>query len=112
MTYIPALDLYIMPQWSYRHMEYLDRWGMVQFEFYQAPAPWGPWTLFHRQNFEAEGWYDPCIPSKFISEDGLRFWLFVSGRCCSNSYSSAASWEAQKKFRGPSMIPVTLEVAS
>ena len=42
---------------------------------YSAPAPWGPWTLFHTQDFEPQGFYNPSIPGKFISEDERKFWI-------------------------------------
>lgn len=78
--YFAPLDIYVMPQWYYSQMDDPKRrWKATQFEFYSAPAPWGPWTLFHVQDFEPQSWYNPCIPSKFISEDGLKFWIFAAG---------------------------------
>jgi len=104
--YIQGLDLYILPQW---HYPYLDdpvrRFKHTRLEFYQAPAPWGPWTLFHIQDFEAESWYNPCIPSKFVNSDGKRFWLFVAG-----DFLGAA--RPAKVYYALWMIPVVLEVES
>jgi hypothetical protein len=97
--YLPGLDIYVMPQW---HYPYLDderrRWTVTRLEFYQAPAPWGPWALFHTQEFEPESWYNPCIPSKFISSDGRRFWIFVAGNFIEG-----------KRYYRLNMIPATLE---
>lgn len=82
--HIAPLDVYIMPQWSYDYSK-MDpanpgsRWAFTRFEFYQARAPWGPWRLFHRQEYDAEGFYNPGIPAKFISEDGRKFWIFTAG---------------------------------
>jgi hypothetical protein len=99
--YVPGLDLYVMPQW---HYPYLDdpkrRWMASRLEFYSTPAPWGPWTMFHRQDFEPESWYNPCIPSKFISADGRHFWLFVAGNFIEG-----------KRYYGLYIIPVTVEKA-
>ena len=58
--------------------KYLDRYIYSTFArythtLYEAPTPWGPWTLSNERNFglypwnvEAVGGYTPTIPSKFI----------------------------------------------
>jgi hypothetical protein len=79
IQYLAPLGIYVMPQWYYTHLaDNLRRWKATCLEFYQAPAPWDPWSLFHSQHFEPEGWYNPCIPSKYISTDGTAMW-FVAG---------------------------------
>ncbi|MGD9561730.1 MAG: DUF4185 domain-containing protein [Pyrinomonadaceae bacterium] len=64
-------------------------WTWYTFEFYEAPAPWGPWRLFLSKDFGAaplygedascdglnEGGYPTTIPSKFISDDGRTMWV-------------------------------------
>jgi hypothetical protein len=52
-------------------------WTEYTFELYEAPQPWGPFRLFHSQDFGMWPWndarnggYGTTIPSKFISEDG------------------------------------------
>jgi hypothetical protein len=103
--YIASLDLYVLPQWHYTHLENPERrWKATQFEFYHAPSPWGPWTLFHVQDFEPQGWYNPCIPSKFISDNGKRLWLFVAGDWTDS--------ETTHGLYGLWMIPVTLELTN
>jgi hypothetical protein len=82
--YFPGLDLYILPQWSRDYsMRGPQEWRLAKqatrIDLYQARAPWGPWTLFHRQMFDPQGFYSPVIPSNLISKDGARFWMFVSG---------------------------------
>ena len=78
--YIAPLDLYIMPQWHYPMLgDPKRRWKVSRWEFYSAPDPWGPWTLFHTQDFEPQGFYNPSIPSKFISEDGKDILDFCGG---------------------------------
>jgi hypothetical protein len=98
--YLKGLDLYIMPQWYYPHLEEF-RWTVTRWEWYCAPAPWGPWTLFHTQDFDPQGFYNPSIPSKFISEDGRKFWIFV-----------AEFGDSPENVYGLDMIPVTLEVVT
>ncbi len=80
-TWAPALGVYLLPQW---HFPYLDRphparWQHSRWELYSAPAPWGPWTLFFQHDFAPEGFYNPSIPSRFISDDGSRLWLLTCG---------------------------------
>lgn len=102
--YIQGLDLYVLPQW---HYPYLDdpvrRFKHTRFEFYQAAAPWGSWTLFHTQDFEPQSWYNPCIPGKFISSDGKRFWLFVAG-------DFLGSAKPARSYYALWMVPVVLEL--
>lgn len=55
---------------------------LVVFELYSAAEPWGPWSLFHSEDFgpypwtrDRHGGYGVTVPSKFISEDGTSMWL-------------------------------------
>jgi hypothetical protein len=58
--------------------------------------------LFHTQVWDPQGFYNPCIPSKFISSDGRRFWIITAG-----DFSDQASGG----LYGLHMIPATLELA-
>jgi hypothetical protein len=78
--YIKQLGIYVMPQWHYPHLGEFERgWGVTRWEFYQAPQPWGPWELFHTQEWSPEAFYNPWIVSKFTSHDGRRLWIFTAG---------------------------------
>jgi hypothetical protein len=102
--YIEPLRLYVLPQWHYTHLnDNARRWKATRLEFFQAPAPWGPWTLFHAQDFEPEGWYNPSIPTKYISSDGCSIWLFVAGDWTTASNATG--------FYGLWMVPMALTVA-
>lgn len=79
VVYNKPLDRFIYTSWT----EYT-------FEFFEAPAPWGPWRLFHRKDFGAYPWtetkmggYGATIPSRFISADGKTMYIqdntFVGG---------------------------------
>ena len=64
-------------------------WTEYTFEFYEAPAPWGPWKLFHHKDFGPYPWwgaepgtpgpksggYATVAPSKFLSADGRQLWF-------------------------------------
>lgn len=65
-------------------------WTENTFEFYEAPAPWGPFRLFLSKDFGTYPWtqshhggYATVIPSKFISPDGKTMYVvsctFVGG---------------------------------
>ena len=100
--HVAPLGLYVMPQWHYlRQDDPEQRWRWTRLEFYQAPAPWGPWTLFHAQDC-AESWYNPSIPSKFVSADGKRLWLFVAG--------DFTRHRDPQGYYGLHMLPITLDV--
>lgn len=72
----PGLGRYLYSSWSeYTH------------EFFEAPAPWGPWRHLHsadyghfpwqgpRSPLASHGGYAPTMPSKFLSADGRDLWL-------------------------------------
>ena len=72
----------VLSQGSIVYNKPLDRyiyssWTETTFEFYEAPAPWGPFRLFFSRDFGGYPWtdrqyggYATVIPSKFISRDG------------------------------------------
>jgi len=84
MTYFPAIRKYIALMCvaptdggAGDH----DTWVTI------ADQPWGPWQ--HLEYLKAFGTqaYFACIPSKFISEDNLRFTMFWSANWYENSRS-------------------------
>ena len=104
--YLQGIDRYITPQWHYPGLNETvqpEEWSNhSRFELWEGPTPWGPWTLFHTQDFEPQGYYNPTIPSKFISADGKKFWIFCAG-----------------DFRAPNspyytlnMLPIALDVSA
>jgi hypothetical protein len=71
VVYDAPLDRYIYTSWS----EYT-------FEFYEAPAPWGPWRRFLVKDFGPPPWtprmhggYATNAPSLYISADGKTLWF-------------------------------------
>ncbi|MGG1515974.1 hypothetical protein ABE504_11215 [Paenibacillus oryzisoli] len=73
VTYNRALNRFIYLSWT----EYT-------YEFYEAPAPWGPWKKFLSKDFGPynspwttgkNGGYTTVMPSKYISADGKRMWF-------------------------------------
>jgi hypothetical protein len=82
-------DMTVISQGSVTYNRALDRfiylsWTEYTFEFYEAPAPWGPWKKFLSKDFGPynspwktgkNGGYATVMPSKYISSDGLRMWF-------------------------------------
>ncbi|HEY0828148.1 MAG TPA: hypothetical protein VGE40_08635 [Bacilli bacterium] len=94
VTYNRAMNRYIYLSWS----EYT-------FEFYEAPAPWGPWKKFLSKDFGSynspwtdtkNGGYTTVMPSKYISADGKKMWLnantFMSGSVTNYKFSLRPLW--------------------
>ncbi|MCI0747376.1 MAG: serine hydrolase, partial [Verrucomicrobia subdivision 3 bacterium] len=50
------------------------------FGIYDAPEPWGPWTtVFFTEDWDVGPGETQSIPAKWISADGLTFWMVFSG---------------------------------
>jgi hypothetical protein len=94
IQYVPTLQRYVMTSFYYpnfdqcwpsitsrqrRHCSGHDEAGTTRLSFFQAPAPWGPWTQFYSASTGRNGWYDPTLVPKFMSTDGLQQTIFTSG---------------------------------
>ncbi len=80
VQYIPGLGRYLLPQWHYPDLSAQDfKVNHSVWEFYEAPHPWGPWALFQTWDWPTEGFYNPNIPNKFISESGRDMWILTTG---------------------------------
>jgi len=79
ITYNKILKRYILAQWNFP----LGGWcgPESRWTFRESPTPWGPWEICYTDTFKREGWYIPCILSKFISNDGLDMKIIGSGDC-------------------------------
>jgi hypothetical protein len=86
VAYNAPLDRYLMTMRSRRLAG-----GRDQFSVYDAPEPWGPWTTVYyterwgdqalRRMHPQAGWGEAQrITPKWISEDGLSFWMAFAGR--------------------------------
>jgi hypothetical protein len=99
VQYISALHEYVMTSFYY---PFVSSWNLTRaakggapsesnWDFYQSPRPWGPWTrLFDKPTtvcyFSCDssagaqlGLYDPALVSKFIRMGGLSNVIFSSG---------------------------------
>jgi hypothetical protein len=106
--HLAPLGLYVLPQWHFRHHDdTARRWRLSRFEFFQARHPWGPWSLFHAQDFR-QSWYNPAIPAKFISADGRSLWLFIAGDFMDFHANNVT--DTERSYYGLWFAPMTLEV--
>lgn len=94
VTYIPGLHRYVLTSFYYPFNALWPGSGYTAYTtwaFYQAPHPWGPWTLFYsRPTVECYvscdqasaipiGLYDPALVPKFVAAGGLTNIVFSSG---------------------------------
>jgi hypothetical protein len=53
---------------------------LSQLTLYEAPEPWGPWSLFYQDDDAGQcGIYSASFPTKFMSGDGTTLWMVSSG---------------------------------
>lgn len=51
-----------------------------QLTLFESPEPWGPWKLFHQDDdWGTYGDYQPCFPTKWMSQDGKTMLMVSSG---------------------------------
>jgi hypothetical protein len=94
VTYIPGLRRYVLTSFYFPFNAQWPGNGYTAFTtwaFYQAPHPWGPWTLFYSHPaiecyFSCDlasaspiGLYDPALVPKFEAAGGLTGIVFTSG---------------------------------
>ena len=90
MTYLPALDRYLLtystdavPHTFHTPPEVVAETWVKRTELVvlEAPTPWGPWRLVHNE----PSWeyphtpYLPQVPGKWLDDDGLGGWMIFSG---------------------------------
>lgn len=107
-TWIAALGLYCMPQWSYEepvadHARGGDWFETVtttptRLQFFTAPQLWGPWTS-RTTTSSAEGWYNPSILLKPVAGVDAR----------SLGYFAAALGGKEMEFYGLNLLELDLE---
>jgi len=80
--YLMGNTSFIDPQGNPRpyHHDWPESTRRSQLTLYEAPEPWGPWSIFFRDdNFGRLGIYQPNFPAKWMSADGKTLWMVYSG---------------------------------
>lgn len=100
VQYLEPLRTYVMPQWHYvdLNLPEPERWQYSRWTLYDAEQPWGPWRAFQSTEFRPQGFYNPSIVNKFISQDGARGVIFTAGDFKTGAYYALHS------------VPYTLEI--
>ena len=83
--YVPSLDAYVMISWF--NTEKMQKWfepNEMQYDFFWAPHPWGPWSYLNSYNdkfLTAGHMYGPSLCARFQEpvKEGVRMYLFHSG---------------------------------
>jgi len=82
IVYNAPLGIYMMANWGMGCAIDGTWFGRPSYlGFWTAPKPWGPWTQVHEEtawtpgNDRSARAYQPQIAPKWISRDGLTFWL-------------------------------------
>jgi hypothetical protein len=85
ICFVAALNLYLMIAWY--NTAKLTKWfepNRMQYDFYQAEHPWGPWSLVNSldDSFISNGhMYGPSLCARFQERNGseVRMTMFTSG---------------------------------
>lgn len=73
--YMAPLGLYIMPQWHFSHVvedPFPRKWRVSQFDFYQAPAPWGRWRSSTARSLSRRAGTTRASPASLSARMGAR----------------------------------------
>lgn len=68
-TYIPALGRYLLVAWYYPGDPNVES-DESHFIYYEAPHPWGPWSMVKEDVIRPEGWYCPRVLAKWQTSGG------------------------------------------
>jgi hypothetical protein len=79
IQYVPAVDRFILAQWAYTHPDDPRPWDQTSLYLFEAPKPWGPWKWFHVEENWGVSFYNPCLPSKWFEDGGMRMWMTAAG---------------------------------
>ena len=80
ISYNPSLKRYLWCQTIYGEDDMRFKGGIGIFD---APQPWGPWTtVFYTENWDVGPGETSSLPTKWMSDDGLTYYLLFSGDDC------------------------------
>ena len=103
VTYLPALNRYVMAAWYYPIGNgHAGKIEATEFAFYDSAKPWGPWRKIKTILIEPQGWYIPRVLAKFQSPAGRGLEAFIA---------VAGDWRNPAYYRY-TMVPVEFLTAA
>jgi hypothetical protein len=103
VTYLPALNRYVMAAWYYPVGNgHAGKIEATEFAFYESPKPWGPWRRIKSIPIQPQGWYIPRVLAKFQSRAGQDLQAFIA---------VAGDWRNPDYYRY-TMVPVKFVTAA
>jgi hypothetical protein len=90
ISYDKGLKRYLMANYAFLNKDtmepqpYHQKWPESiypsQLTLYESPEPWGPWSLFHKDDdFGTYGVYQPSFPTKWMDDTGTKLKMVYSG---------------------------------
>lgn len=90
ISFNPGLKRYLLANFSFLDKDtlqprpYHQNWPESvypsQLTLFEAPEPWGPWSLFHKDDdFGTYGVYQPSFPTKWMDKTGTKLAFVYSG---------------------------------
>ena len=102
MVYLPKFERYLLLTWRL-HSDFSPTQGTDLLVF-EAPNPWGPFSLVHFEEFwegQAFNPYCPRVPTKWLSDDNLSGHILFSG---------SWNWETQATVYRANVRPFQLKL--
>ncbi len=106
VQYFPAFGRYVFINWYYPSVASgggLDA-SITQWDFYQAPAPWGPWSLLSSVVWNTEpgqGLYNPVVIPKSLEIDGGKTAVIATAGDFFNTNNATGDYTL-------TLVPITL----
>ena len=100
MVYLAGIQRYLLLTWRL-HQDFSPDDG-TDLLIFEAPEPWGPFSLVHYEEYwegKAFNPYCPRVPLKWIESDGLTGWLQFSGSWGKNGFKEGYYRSNVRQFR-------------
>jgi hypothetical protein len=80
VQYVPSVNRYLLFEWYYPNSieASLANSAYTRWITYEAPHPWGPWTLIDNRNWLNQGYYNP-VPLQRTALAGTMITILTTG---------------------------------
>lgn len=85
VQYVPTLNRYLLLEWYYPNSIQAspNNSANSQWVTYEAPHPWGPWTMIDNRNWPTQGYYNP-VPLQRTALQGTTLSILTTGNYNAN----------------------------